>query len=74
MADPKPLREGYSAAYRMKLEGEFLGPVEKERLVRAPAWVRETVSKMLKEIENLRAEVAALKRKRPAEGVAQEKP
>lgn len=55
IAAPKPLRKGYSAAYRTKLEEEFLGPVERGRLGKAPAWVRSLVSEMLKEIENLRA-------------------
>lgn len=56
-----PLREGYSVAYRMKLEQEFLGPIGKERLGRAPAWVRELVSRLMLEIENRHAEIRDLR-------------
>jgi hypothetical protein len=52
-------------SYRMKLEADFLGPVTKERMGRAPAWVRELVSQLLKEIENSHAEIAALKTSPP---------
>lgn len=55
----KPKASGYSAAYRSQLEQEFLGDDGKRQLNKAPASLRNAISAMLKEIENLRAKVAA---------------
>lgn len=52
-----PRAEGYSAAYRMNLEQEFLGEDGKAAMHRAPTVLRAAISEMLKEIENLRARV-----------------
>jgi hypothetical protein len=54
--EPQPLLKGYSAAYRTKLHQEFLGSFD-ARLGSQPQWVREAMSRMFKEIENLRAAV-----------------
>lgn len=50
--EPKPRAKGYNAAYRMKLEEEFMVA---GRMHRLPRWMKESVSLMLREIENLRA-------------------
>lgn len=52
---PTPKAKGYSAAYRMELEQEFLGDDGKAAMHRAPTVLRAAISEMLKEIENLRA-------------------
>lgn len=57
---PKPLREGYGAAYRAMLHQEFLG-VDYKGMDRLPAWARECFSRLFKEVENRRADIEALK-------------
>jgi hypothetical protein len=55
---------GYNAAYRSLLEREFLGADGKNALNRAPQTLRAAVSAMLREIENLRARLAAPEERR----------
>lgn len=56
----KPRLTGYSAAYRMELEQEFLGEDGKAAMHRAPTVLRAAISAMLREIENNRARIAQL--------------
>ena len=53
--EPKPRLKGYNAAYRSKLEHEFFDSEHGSRTDRIPMWMREPISRMLREIENGRA-------------------
>ena len=55
MSEPKPQLTGYNAAYRSKLEHEFFDSDHGSRTKRIPMWMREPISRMLREIENSRA-------------------